>query len=172
MFEWKIFRRNNNKQKVICVTGAVGTGKTYVSEKLAKALNYEYVDVTKLIKKNKISSGYDKKNHCELVDTKKLNKFLIEIISGFNSGVIIDSHLSHYLPKKYINLCIVTKCDIKVLNERLKKRKYTKSKIKDNIEAEIFDVCLLESKKRKHNVLVLDTTKKVNINNLVDFISK
>ncbi|MBT4334697.1 AAA family ATPase [archaeon] len=170
MFKWKIFRRNSNKQKVICVTGAVGTGKTYVSKKLAKALNYEYIDVTKLIKENKISSGYDKKNKCEIVDIKKLNKFLIEIISGLNSGVIVDSHMSHYLPKKYVHLCIVTKCDINILNERLKKRKYSKLKIKNNIEAEIFDVCLIESKKNKQNVLVLGTTKKVNITNLVEYI--
>ena len=78
--------------------------------------------------------------------------------------------MSHYLPKRVVDLCIVTKCDIKVLNKRLKKRRYSKAKIKDNLEAEIFDVCLLEAKKKKHNVLVIDTSKGLKIREIVNYI--
>ena len=39
--------------KVICVSGSVGSGKTTLSKKLAKSLKFEYVDVTKEIKKNR-----------------------------------------------------------------------------------------------------------------------
>ena len=63
--------------KIICVSGSVGSGKTTLSKKLSKALGFSYIDVTKLIKENKLSSGYDKENQCEIVDVKKLNKFLI-----------------------------------------------------------------------------------------------
>ena len=151
--------------KTICVTGAVGTGKTELSKKLAKHLKFEYLDVSKL--KNKLSEGYDKEKKCEIIDIKKLNKFLIEKIKS-SGNIIIDSHMSHYLPKKYVDLCIVTKCEIKVLKNRLKKRNYSLSKIKDNIEAEIFDVCLLEAKKRKHEILVVDTTKGYKIKEIID----
>ena len=153
--------------KTICVTGAVGTGKTELSKKLAKHLKFEYLDVSKL--KNKLSEGYDKEKKCEIIDIKKLNKFLIEKIKS-SGNIIIDSHMSHYLPKKYVDLCIVTKCEIKVLKNRLKKRNYSLSKIKDNIEAEIFDVCLLEAKKRKHVILVVDTTKGYKIKEIIDYI--
>ena len=78
--------------------------------------------------------------------------------------------MSHYLPKRYVDLCIVTKCDIKVLKNRLKKRKYSLNKIKDNIEAEIFDVCLLEAKKKKHEILVVDTTKGYKIKEIINYI--
>ena len=81
-------------------------------------------------------------------------------------GLIIDSHLSHYLPKKYVDLVIVAKCDIKELNKRLKKRKYLKNKIQENIQAEIFDVCHNEASERKHNILKIDTSKGFNINRL------
>ncbi len=155
--------------KIICVTGAVGTGKTEVSKKLSKHLKFDYLDVTKLIKKEKISCGYDKENKCDIIDSKKLNKILIEKIK-LSEGLIIDSHMSHYLPKRVVDLCIVTKCDIKVLNKRLKKRRYSKAKIKDNLEAEIFDVCLLEAKKKKHNVLVIDTSKGLKIREIVNYI--
>lgn len=152
--------------KVIIVTGSVGTGKTILAKKLSKKLNYRCIDVNKLITKNKLSSGYDRKRKCRIVDIKKLNNFLINLIKNSKKNMIIDSHLSHYLPKRYVDLCIVTKCDLKELNKRLKKRKYNKNKIKENIECEIFDVCLNETKEAGHNVLVVDTTKGINIDRI------
>ena len=133
--------------KLLAVTGTPCTGKTTLAKKLSKKLNYEYVDVNKLIEKNKLSSGYDRKRKCKIIDIKKLNNFLVnKIIKKSKKNLVIDSHLSHYLPKKYVDLCIVTKCDLKELNKRLKKRKYNKDKIKENLECEIFDVCLNEAK--------------------------
>lgn len=157
--------------KVICVTGAPATGKTIIAKKLAKKLDYCYVDVNKLISEHKLSEGYDRKRKTKIVDVDKLNKFLINEIKSLKkskkyNGIIIDSHLSHYLPKKYVDLCIVTKCDIKELNKRLKRRKYPKSKIQENLQAEIFDVCYNEAIKRKHKVIAIDTTKSFNISDV------
>jgi len=153
--------------RIIIVTGTPGTGKTTLSEKLAKKLNFHYLDVNNVIKKYDISEGYDKKRKTKIIDVKKLNKVLIKEMNTYNkkikNGVIIDSHLSHYLPKRYVDLCIVTKCDLKGLERRLKKKKYSKDKVKENLDAEIFDVCLNESKENRHKILVVDTTKSVNI---------
>ena len=132
--------------KVIIVTGSVGTGKTFVSKKLAKKNKAKYVDVNKIIKNYKLSEGYDKKRKCKVVDVKKLNKVLIKMIKDSQEDLVIDSHLSHFLPHKYVDLCIVTKCSIKKLKSRLKKRHYPKSKIKENVDVELFDVCLNEAK--------------------------
>jgi adenylate kinase len=159
--------------KVIIVTGSVGTGKTTLSRKLAKKLNLEYIDVSKLIDTEHISSGYDKKRKCKIIDIKKLNKLLIKLINKCKKliikktkGIVIDSHFSHYLPKRYVDLCIVVKCDLKVIEKRLKKRKYNKDKIKENIECEIFDVCLDEAKRKKHKIVVINTTKGINISEI------
>ena len=134
-------------------------------------MNLYYLDVNKIISKYKLSEGYDKKRKTKIIDTDELNKKLILEIKNLKynekySGIIIDSHLSHYLSRKYVDFCIVTKCDIKELNKRLKKKKFYQSKIKENIEAEIFDICLNEAKERKHNVIVADTTKGFNINRI------
>ena len=71
--------------KVIIVSGTPGTGKSTTAKKIAKEKNYEYIDVTKLIKENKLSSGYDKKRKTNIIDVKKLNKFLVNLISSGNS---------------------------------------------------------------------------------------
>jgi len=76
-----------------------------------------------------------------------------------HNGIVIDSHLSHYLPRKYVDFCIVTKCSIEELNKRLKRKKFNKNKIQENIQAEIFNVCLEEAKRKKHRIIEIDTSK-------------
>lgn len=141
--------------KTVIVTGSVGTGKTTIAKKLAKKYKAKYIDVNKIIKEYKLSEGYDRKRKCKIVDVKKLNKVLINIIKNSKKDLVIDSHMSHFLPPKYVDLCIVTKCPIKKLKGRLKKRGYSQSKIKENIDAELFDVCLNEAKEIGHKVKVV-----------------
>jgi adenylate kinase len=153
--------------RTIIVTGTPGTGKTTLSKKLAKKLQYRYLDVHKLISQYNISEGYDKKRDTDIIDSKKLNLALIgEINSHKGKGVIIDSHMSHYLPKRHVDLCMVTKCDLKELEKRLKTKKYSREKTRENMDAEIFDVCLNEAKEHKHKIMVVDTTKNIDIEEL------
>jgi len=159
--------------EVIIVTGSVGTGKTTLAKKLAKKLDFHYLDVNDTIKKYDISEGYDKKRDTNIIDTKKLNIVLIKEMNNYREkGIIIDSHLSHYLPKRHVSLCIVAKCDLKELERRLMERKYPKSKIRENLDAEIFDVCLNESKEKGHKVIVVDTTKGINIDEICKKVEK
>lgn len=169
--------------KVIIVTGTPGTGKTTLAKELAKKLEYLCVDVNDIIKKYDISEGYDIKRKTKIIDIKKLNIALIKEINYYKqltqnkinnknnngeNGLVIDSHLSQYLPKRYVDLCIVTKCSLKELESRLRKKKYSREKIRENLDAEIFDVCLNEAKEQKHKVIVEDTTKNIKI----DVLSK
>ena len=152
--------------RVIIVTGTPGTGKTTLAKRLAKKLDFHYLDVNDVIKKYDITEGYDKKRDTNIIDTKKLNLALIKEINNHKkteNGIIIDSHLSHYLPKRHVDVCIVAKCDLKELDNRLRNKKYSKSKIRENLDAEIFDICLSEAKEKGHKVLVVDTTKGINI---------
>ena len=146
--------------KTIIVSGTPGTGKTELAKALSKKLKYKYLDVNKLIKENSLSDGYDKKKECEIVDTEKLSKFLIDFIKKSKQNLVVDSHLAHYLPKKYIDLCIITKCELKELKKRLEKRKYNKEKIRENLDSEIFEICLSEAIENGHTILIFDTTGK------------
>lgn len=157
--------------KVICVTGTPGAGKTTIAKKLAEKYQFHYLDVNKLIAKNKLAESFDEKRKTKIVDIQKLNRILINYIKENKSkGIIIDSHLSHYLPKKYVSLVIVAKCDIKELNKRLKKRRYSRDKIKENLQAEIFNICYNEAFEGKHRIIAIDTTKGFNINSAAKYL--
>ncbi len=163
--------------KVIAVSGTPGTGKTTLSKKLSKKLGFYYLDVNRIILKHKLSEGYDKKRRTKIVYINKLNTALIKEIGRIKknniknkeyNGIIIDSHLSHYLPRKYVDFCIVAKCDIKELNKRLKKKKFNRNKITENLQAEIFGVCCNEAIERKHNIIIINTAKSFNISSLAN----
>lgn len=158
---------------IFIVSGTPGTGKSVFAKKLAKKNKLLYVDVTRIIKQDKIYEYYDRKQKAYVVDIKKLNKKLILLISSFENspgknfgqpdkkskynGLVIDSHLSHFLPQKYVDVCYITRCSLKTLEKRLKKRNYSKKKIRDNLEAEIFESCLQEAIENKHDVKVINT---------------
>ncbi|MBS3150189.1 AAA family ATPase [Candidatus Woesearchaeota archaeon] len=143
---------------VIIVSGNPATGKTTIAKKIAKEKKLEYIDVNDLIKKNRLYSYYSKKDESLVVDTKKLNSFLIKLINK-NKDVVLDSHLTHYLNPKYVDMCIITICDLKELKKRLEKRKYSKEKIRNNLDCEIFDVCRTEALEAGHKVKIIKTSK-------------
>lgn len=147
--------------KVIVVTGTPGTGKTLIANRIAKKNKYIYSDVKKLIKNFKINGKYDRKRKSFIIDIKKLNKVLTEIIKIARAeevkGIVFDSHLAHYLPRKYVDLCIVTRTKPKKLYKRLRQRGYSKSKISENMEAEIMQIILEEARHLKHRIKVIWT---------------
>lgn len=152
--------------KTIIVTGVPCTGKTTLAKNIAKLLKFKYIDVNKIIAKYNLTSGYDTKRKSKIVDTKKLSNILIKLIKSSKKRLIIDSHLSHYLPRNYVGLCIVTVCELKTLRKRLKNRGYNVNKVRENLDAEIFDICLQEAIENKHNIIVIDTSKKIPINKI------
>lgn len=145
---------------IIIVTGTPGTGKTTYAKKLASKKGYKYIDVSEIIKKHKLGENKNKELDYVEVDTDKLNKILIEIIKHTKKNklsLVIDSHLSHYLPKEYVDKCIVMMCSNRSeLKKRLKERGYSEEKIKENLEAEIMESCLQDALRFGHNVEVVD----------------
>ena len=144
---------------VIIVSGVPGTGKTVLARKIAEQINAKYVDVNQLVKEKKIKAGFSKKYSAFVVDVDKLNKFLLKIIKESKEDLVFDSHLTHYLPASKVDFCFITKCELGTLKRRLEERGYSIEKIRENLDAEIFDVCLVEALENGHKPIIIDTTK-------------
>lgn len=153
--------------KAIIISGTPGTGKTTLAKKLAKHMKYKYIDVNKVIEQHNLEEGFDKERNSKIIPINKLKVQLKAIIKD-NPKTIIDSHLSHYLPKSIVKACIITKCNLKELESRLKKRKYKKAKIRENIDCEIFDICLNEAQEKGHTITVIDTSTKYSISSIAN----
>ncbi len=144
---------------IIAVSGTPGTGKTTLAKNLAKKLKFFYLDVNLFIKQHKLRGSFLKKFKSYEVDVVSLNKLLLKFLKT-KKNVIIDSHLSHYLPASLLDYCVLCTCELPVLKKRLKIRKYSETKIRENLDAEIFHVCLVEALERKHHLFIVDTSTK------------
>ncbi|MBU0457513.1 MAG: AAA family ATPase [Nanoarchaeota archaeon] len=143
---------------VISISGSPATGKSKLAGLLAKELHFSRLDLHDHYKD--ISIGYNRSKQCYDVDLKKFEKLVKEKVKKVEKGLIVDSHIAHLLPQKLVDLCIIITCsDLKKLERRLKKKKYSKKKIRENLDAEIFQVCLNEAKEKGHKVITFDTSK-------------
>jgi adenylate kinase len=141
---------------LIVITGSPAVGKSTLAKKLAKETGFSRLDLSKYYKD--ISVEYNSSKQCYDVDMKKVEKLVREKLK-VEKNLIVDSHIAHLLPKKMVDLCVVVLCpNLKKLERRLKKRGYSKRKVRENLDAEIFQVCLEEAKER-HKVVGSDLRK-------------
>jgi len=156
------------KHKLIVISGTPGTGKTTLAIWLSKKLDIPRLDLHDYYKQ--ISIRYDRSGKCYDIDMKKFEKLIEAKLK--ESDLIVDTHIAHLLPKKLISLCVVTTCsNLKKLETRLEERKYPKKKVRENLDSEIFQVCLNEAKEVGHKTIVIDTSKKFSKEKLVENIN-
>ena len=116
----------------ILITGAPGTGKTSISKILSQLMKIQYFDIKKIIN-----------SHPEVVERieckeKIINPLLKKILAKeLPKDYIIDTHLIEYAPKT--DVTVILRCNPIILRKRLEKRKYSKKKIRENLEVEVID---------------------------------
>ncbi|MBW9223803.1 AAA family ATPase [Methanothermococcus sp. SCGC AD-155-E23] len=156
----------------LAITGTPGVGKSTISKVLRdrlreKGLSVKYIDLSEVVKREKLYTEKDESMDSYVVDFQKLREYL----RGLKGDVLIlDGHISHLLDVDYI---VVLRCNPKVIEERLKRRGYSEEKIRENVGAEILDVSLVESLERlkRDNIPVyeIDTTKR-SVDSIVEEI--
>lgn len=154
---------------IIAVTGTPGTGKTTLSKLLANKLNFTYINLTNLIQVNELYTSYDKVDETYDVDIEAFIEFMTKYLKK-KDNIVLDGHLSHFLPNELIDKLIVCTCELSELNNRLKSRYYSAKKIKDNLEAETFETIKNEAIENNHDIIEISTNKSIeqSLNELIN----
>jgi len=126
---------------LISITGTPGTGKSSLA-KLLKKKGFLVLDDNYFIKKFNLTLYYDKERETKVIDTKKLEKIISILKKKIKKVWFFESHLSHLFDS---DLIIVLERDLRELKKEYIKRKYNELKIKENLEAEAFKICRIES---------------------------
>ena len=142
----------------VALSGTPGTGKTAVATSLMNH-GYTIVHLHKLAKVNTCIVGIDHERGSELIDINKLNTIVKKNYST-DTLVFFEGHFGHLL--RTMDKVIILRCHPKELTRRLKKKKWSEKKIKENVDAETIDVILCEAVDRHlaSNIFEIDTTKK------------
>lgn len=128
-------------KRVIVITGTPGTGKTTISERLAKKLKgSKLISANDVVKKKKLFTSYAKDGSM-IVKMDKLKKEINRMVHESKAEVVIVE--GHLLCDMKIDgaVAVVIREHLGTILKRLKKRGYTKQKIEDNIVSEGIDYC-------------------------------
>jgi adenylate kinase len=133
-------------RKVILVTGTPAVGKTSVSCLLASKLDAVHVNLTELVKQEKLISGVDKVRKTLIANTDKLSKRVQEIIGSSERDIIIDGHYAvDVTPANEIHVVFVLRRNPNELKGIMENRGFKGRKLWENLAVEILDVCLCEA---------------------------
>ncbi len=131
-------------KKAILLTGTPGTGKTTIALYLKKK-GYVIVNTTELVQEEQLYEEYDNDRDCYVVAEKQLSQVLHALILNNEKSlpIVIDGHVA-IIDKKYLKKCIVLRCSIQQLRQRLQQRNYSDEKVAENVQAEIMEVILTD----------------------------
>lgn len=131
----------------ILITGTPGTGKTTLAIELASRLQITHINIGEIAKENNYYDGYDEALQTHILDEDKLLDDLeIRLGDEREDSNICDYHCSEIFPERWFDLVVVLRCPSDMLCKRLETRGYSQHKLQQNVEAEIFQTILDETK--------------------------
>ena len=137
----------------IFITGTPCTGKTT----LASKLNGHLIKINDIAIEHDFVLGIDEDKGYKVIDIEKLSDHVGKLIDDCDETLIFEGHLSHLCDGA--DKVIVLRVRPEILEQRLKARDYSDSKIRENLEAEALGVCSAEAyEKYQENVYELDVS--------------
>jgi len=130
----------------IIVTGTPGTGKTNFAKKLAEEIGGKYISLTQYVSRQKLYTAVDRERRTKIIDIKKTSASLRELLSTMRRPVVIETNIPDgILPRQRPRQVFVLRCHPRIMEGRLRRKKWDAMKIRENVLAEILDACLLNA---------------------------
>merc|ERR1712168_1441417 len=136
----------------ILISGTPGTGKTTLGKELAQRSNLNYINISEFAKEEELFEGYDEKRECQIIDEDRVVDELESKIG--EGGNIVDYHGSEFFPERWFDAVFVLRTDNTLLYERLEARDYSREKVEENVQCEIFQTLLEEARESYDDEIV------------------
>jgi adenylate kinase len=149
------------RRRIIVVTGTPGTGKTTFARMLTRELRGEYLSLGKYITKHRLFSGRDKKRRTKVVDITRTSSRMQQFAHPNVRPLVVDSHHPEgIVPNNVTAVVFVLRCDPAILKRRLRRKKWSPEKIRENLMAEVLDSCYITARSyyASRKLVQLDTS--------------
>jgi len=145
---------------VVVLTGVPGVGKTTVAKMLVARLKGKHVDLSYLAQSEGFVTNWDYQRETGLADLDGIRRRVSEILASEKTLVIEGHFASEIVPPETVYLVFILRRAPWKLKKQLLARGYSKEKVKENVEAELLDVCLFDAMEayEPEQVCEVDTT--------------
>ncbi len=160
--------------RVLVVTGTPGVGKTRVATTLRDRLGGHYLSLSEIVTRENLQLAVDVARDTVVADVPQLTELVHRIISEASGDVVVEGHYApDVVSPDVVTYVFVLRVAPDKLRQRLLERGYPEGKVRENVAAEVLDVCLVDAVARYGEAKVdeIDGTS-LSVQEVVDEILK
>ncbi len=131
--------------KIILIGGTPGTGKTSAAQALGQKLKRDVKNLGQIAIDGGCLKDRDEERDTHIIDEDCLVDTIDELIDETDSDLIIEGHYIDLVPGRPVQRVFILRVHPEILLKRLNERNYSKDKIEENVESEIFGVCQMDA---------------------------
>lgn len=141
----------------VFITGTPGSGKSVLAAAIGDRFSIPVFNVGLKAKVMGLVESRDVERDADVVDEDSVER-IAQAIERKHDDFVLEGHMAHFASPREGAILICASCPIEVLKDRLVERGYSEAKVRDNLDAEIFQVCRTEAEEAGWDVLVYDSS--------------
>lgn len=151
----------SSERLIIAVTGSPGVGKTTIARLLSERIGALHIDLSRLAVERGLVEGWDEERETAIVDLEAVRREVRRLLQRYER-ILVEGHYAHDVVPRGSWILVLRRAPWR-LKEELQERGYPAEKVRENVEAELLDICLSEAvethgEERVHEVDTTDRT--------------